>query len=227
MSDCLPLHGLQHARLPCASLSPGACSNSYPSSWWCHPTMSSSVIPFSSCLQSFPATASFSISQFLSGGQNIGDSASASVLPMNIQDWFLLRLTSLISSIQGTLRCLLHHHSSKASILWCSAFFMVHSHIHTWLYGYFILFQSGRKNIALIRQTFVSNVFVFDMLCRLVIAFLPRSKCLLISWLKSPSAMILEPKKIKSVTVSIVSPSICHEVIGPDDMIFVFLNVEF
>ena len=88
-------HGLQHARLPCPP-TPGACSNSCPSSWWCHPTISSSVIPFSSCLQSFPASGSFSVSQFfLSGGQIIG--ASASVLWMNIQDWFPLGLTGLIS----------------------------------------------------------------------------------------------------------------------------------
>ena len=89
-------HGLQHARLPCPSPTPTACSNSYPS--WCHPTISSSVIPFSSCLQSFPASGSFPMSQpFAWGGQSIGVSASASVLPMNIQDWFPLGLTGLIS----------------------------------------------------------------------------------------------------------------------------------
>ena len=91
-------HGLQHARLPCPSLSPWFCSNSCPSSWWCHPTISSSVIPFSFCLQSFPALESFLMSQFFtSGGQRIGASASSSVLPMNIQDWFPLGLTGLIS----------------------------------------------------------------------------------------------------------------------------------
>ena len=87
MSNSLWPQGRQHARLPFPSTTPGARFNSYPLSWWCHPTISSSVIPFSSCLQSFPATASFSISQFLSGGQNIGVSALTSVLPMNTQDW--------------------------------------------------------------------------------------------------------------------------------------------
>ena len=98
MSDSLGPHGLQHARLPCPSPTPGACSNSCPSSGWCHPTISSSAIPFSSCLQSFPASGSFLMSQFFpSGGQSIGASASASVLLMNIQDWFPLGFTDLIS----------------------------------------------------------------------------------------------------------------------------------
>ena len=100
LSSCVWLfvpHGLQHARLPCPSPTPRACSNSCPSSWWCHPTISSSVAPFSSCLQSFPASGSFSMSQFFaSGGQSIVASASASVLPMTIQDWFPLELTGLI-----------------------------------------------------------------------------------------------------------------------------------
>ena len=100
MSDSLGPHGLQHARLPCPSPTPGVCSNSCPSSGWCHPTISSSAIPFSSCLQSFPASGSFLMSQFFpSGGQSIGasTSASASVLLMNIQDWFPLGFTGLIS----------------------------------------------------------------------------------------------------------------------------------
>ena len=97
--SCLTLwpHRLQHVRLPCPSWTPGACSNSCPSSQWCHPTIPSSVIPFSSCLQSFPESGSFPVSQFFApGGQSIGASASASVLPMNIQDWFPLGLTGLI-----------------------------------------------------------------------------------------------------------------------------------
>ena len=98
MSNSLWPHGLQHARLPCPSPTPRACSNSCPSSQWCHPTISSSVVPFSSCLQSFPVSGSFPRSQFFAlGGQSIGVSASASVLPMNIQDWFHLGLTGLIS----------------------------------------------------------------------------------------------------------------------------------
>ena len=109
MSDSLQPQGLQHARLPCPSPTPRACSNSCPLSWWCHPTISSSVILFSSCLPSFPASGSFPNSQFFeSGGQSIGASASASVLPMNIQDWFPLGWTGLIvwidllSAVQGT-----------------------------------------------------------------------------------------------------------------------------
>ena len=98
VSNSLQLHGLWHTRLPCPSPSPGACSNSCPSSWWCHPTISSSVVPFSYCLQSFPASGSFPRSQFFSsGGQSIGVLASESILPMNIQDWFPLELTGLIS----------------------------------------------------------------------------------------------------------------------------------
>ena len=98
MSDSLRPHGLQHSRAPCPSPTPRACSNSCPSSQWCHPTISSSVVPFSSCLQSFPASGSFPMSQpFPSDGQSTGASVSASVLPVNIQDWFPLGLTSLIS----------------------------------------------------------------------------------------------------------------------------------
>ena len=98
MSDSSQPHGLQHTRLPYHPLSPGVCSNSCPLSWWCHPTISSSVIPFSSCLQSFPASGSFPMSQFFtSDGQSIGASALVSVLPINIQDWFPLGLTGLIS----------------------------------------------------------------------------------------------------------------------------------
>ena len=119
VSDFLRPHGLQHARLPCPSPTPGAYSNSCPLSRWCHPTISSSVVPFSSHLQSFPASGSFQMSQFLaSGGQSIGVSASASVLPMNIQDWFPLGWTGWISLLQGTLKSFLQHHSSKASVPW-------------------------------------------------------------------------------------------------------------
>ena len=117
MSNSLPPHGLQHARLTCPSPTPGACSNSCPSSWGYHPTISSSVDPFSSHPQSFPGSGSFPMSQFFaSGGQSIGVSASASVLPMNIQDWFPLGLTSL-TSLSKTHKSLLQHHSSKALFL--------------------------------------------------------------------------------------------------------------
>ena len=98
MSDSLQPHELQHAKLPCPSPTPGVYSNSCPSSRWCHPTISSSVVPFSSCLQSFPASVSFPVSQFFtSGGQSIEVSASTSVLPINIQNWFPLGLTGWIS----------------------------------------------------------------------------------------------------------------------------------
>ena len=97
VSDSLQPHGLQHARLPCPSPTPGVYSDSCPLSWWCHPTVSSSVVPFSSRLQSFPASESFPMSRlFTSGGQSIGASASASVFPLNIQGWFPLRFTNLI-----------------------------------------------------------------------------------------------------------------------------------
>ena len=159
VSDSLQPHGLQHSRLPCPSPTPGACSNSWPSSQWCHPTISSFVVPFS-CLQSFSVSRAFPMCQFLvSGGQSIGVSASASVLPMNIQDWFPLRLTCLILQSKG-LKSLLQHHSSKALILWCSAFFMVQlSH----------LYMTTGKTIALTRRTFVGKVTLFNMLSRFVI----------------------------------------------------------
>ena len=118
-------------------------------------------------------------------------------------------------AVQGTLKSLLQHHSSKATILWHSAFFIVQlSHPY----------MTTGKTIALTRQTFVGKVIslLFNMLSGLVITFLPRSKRLLISWLQSPSAVILEPGKIKSDTVSTVSPSISHEVMGPEVMILVF-----
>ena len=123
-------------------------------------------------------------------------------------------------AVQGTLKSLLQHHSSKASILWHLAFFIVQlSHPY----------MTTGKTIALTRWTFVGKVMslLLNMLSRLVITFLPRSKCLLISWLQSPSAVILEPRKIKSATVSTVSPSICHQVMGPDAMILVFWMLSF
>ena len=123
-------------------------------------------------------------------------------------------------AVQGILKSLLHHHSSKASILQHSAFFIVQlSHPY----------MTTEKIVALTRWILVSKVMslLFNMLFRSVIAFLPRNKHLLILWLQSPSAVILEPKKIKSVAVSIVSPSICHEVMGPDAKIFVFWMLSF
>ena len=167
MSDSLWPHGLQHARPPCPSPTPRVYSNSCPLSRWCqNPTISSSVVPFSSCLQSFPVSGSFQMSQFFtSSGQSIGASASASPLPMNIQDWFPLGWTK----VQGTLKSLLQHHSSKASILRCSVFLIVqlsHLYMTTW------------KTIALTRQTFVSKAMslLFNILSRLVITFFPKKQ---------------------------------------------------
>ena len=158
---------------------------------------------------------------FASGTQSIVASASAAVLLMNIQDWFPFRIDWFdILAVQGTLKNLLQHHSSKASILWHSAFFMVQlSH----------LYLTTGKTIALTTQTFISKVMslLFNKLSRFVIAFLPRTKHLLISWLQPLSAVILEPKKIKSVTASTFSSSICHEVMGPGAMMLVFWTSTF
>jgi len=206
---------------PCPSPTP-SYSNPCLLSRWCHPAISSSIVPFSSRLQSFPASGSFPMSQFFtSGGQSIGVSASTSVLPINIQGLISFRNDWLdLLAFQGTLKSLLQHHSSKASILRCSAFFTVQlSHPY----------MTTGKTMALTRRTFVGKVIslLLNMLSKLVITFLPRSKHLLISWLQSPSAVILGPKKIKSDTVSTVSPSISHEVMGPDAMIFVFWMLSF
>ena len=181
MSDSLWPHELQHSRLPSPSPTPGARWNSLsPSSQWCHPTISSSVFPFSSCLQSFPTSGSFQLSQLLaSDGQSIGVSASKSVLPMNTQDRFLLGWTGWNSlQSKGLSRVFSNTtHSLKASVLQHSAFFIVqlsHPYITT------------GKTIALTRRTFVDKVtsLLLNMLSRLVITFLPRSKHLLISWLQ-------------------------------------------
>ena len=149
MSDSLQPHGLQHVRSPCPSPTPGVYSNSCPLSWWCHPTISSNVIPFSSCLQSFPASGSFHTSQFFaSGGQSTGVSASALVLPVNIQDWFPLGWTGWISLQSKGLSRVSLLPQFKASILWHSAFFIVQlSHPY----------MATGETIALTRWIFVGN----------------------------------------------------------------------
>ena len=149
VSDSLLPRGLQHARLPCPSPTPGGYSNSCPLSRWCQPTISSSVVPFSSCLQSFLASGSCQMSQFFaSGSQSIEVSASASVLPMSIQDWFPLGLTGWIS-LQLDLKSLLQQYSSKASVLWSSDFFIVQlSHPN----------MATGKTIVLTTWTFVDKV---------------------------------------------------------------------
>ena len=190
MSFSLWPHKRQHARLPRPSPNPKVYSDSCPLSWWCHPTTSSSVMPFSSHLQSLPTSRSFQMSQlFPSGGPkywsfsfNIHPSNEHSRLVSYRMDWFDLL------AIQGTLKSLLQYQSSKASILWRSAFFIVQlSHPY----------MTTGKTVTLTRWTFVGIVLslLFNMLSRLVITFLPKNKHLLISWLQSPSAVILEPKK--------------------------------
>ena len=178
MSDSLRSHELQHTRPPCPSSTPRVYPNSSPSSWWCHPTILSSVITFSSHLQSFAASGSFQMSQiFASGGQSTGDSASTSVLPMNIQDWSPLGWSGWISLQSKGLSRVFSNTSSKASVFQHSAFFIVQlSHPY----------MTTRKTIALNRWIFVGKVMslLFNMLSRLVIAFLARSKSLLISWLQ-------------------------------------------
>ena len=136
MSNSSWPHRPQHTRPSCPSPTPRVCSNSCPSSRWCHPTISSSVVPFSSCLQPFPESGSFQMNQiFSSGGQSTGVSASTSVLPMNTQDWSPLGWTGWISLLFKTLKSLLQHYSSKASILQHSAFLIVqlsNPHIDYW-----------------------------------------------------------------------------------------------
>ena len=173
MSDSLWPHGLQQDKHPCTLQIPRVYPNSCPLSQWCHPTISSSVILFSSCPQSFPASGSFPVTQFfISGGQVIG-SFSLSISHSNEysglisfrMDWFNLL------AVQGILKSLLQHHSSKASMLRHSAFFIVQlSH----------LYMTTRKTIVLTRWTFVDKVVsaLFNILSRLVISFLPRKKCL-------------------------------------------------
>ena len=197
MSDSLRPHGLQHTRPPCPSPTPRVYSDSCPLSRWCHPTISSSVVPFSSHLPIFPWIRVFSNESILRTRWPKDWSFSFSISPFNEYlglisfkiDWL-----GLLAG-QGILKSFLHHHSSKASILWHSAFFIVQfSHPY----------MTTGKITALTRRTFVGKVMslLFNMLSRLVIAFLPRSKCLLIWWLQSPSAVILEPPpKDKSTTL--------------------------
>ena len=154
---------LQHARLPCPSLSPGVCSNSCPLSWWCHPTISSSVVPFSSCRQSFPASGSFPVSQlFTSDGHSVGASASSSALPMNIQDWYALGLTGLISlKSKGLLRvfssmrlewpsCSINGHRPRGgTVMWRQtqrSLLRLHKPQHAWGYH---KEEEARKDLSL------------------------------------------------------------------------------
>ena len=209
-------HGLQHTRPPCLSPTPRVCSNlcSIESMMLsnhlilCLPLLLPSSI--------FPSIGVFSNESVLCIRWPKYWSFSFTISPSNEylglisfrMDWLDLL------AVQGTLKSL-QHHSSKGSVLQRSAFFIVQLSQP---------YMTTGKTIVLPRWTFVDKVMslLFSMLSRLVVTFLPRSKHLLISWLQSPSTTILEPQKIKSVTVSIVSPSICHEVMGPDAMILVF-----
>ena len=175
----------------------------------CHPLLLLPPIPPSIRVFSNESTLHMRLPKYWSFSFSISPSSEYSGLISFRMDWLDLL------AAQGTLKSLLQRHSSKASILQCSAFFTVQlSHPY----------MTTGKTIALTRQTLVGKVMslLFNRLSRLVIAFLPRSKHLLISWLQSPLAVILEPPKIKSVTDFTVSPFICHKVMGPDAMIFVF-----
>ena len=167
MSDSFRPHGLQHARLPCPSPTPRAYSNSCPSHWWCHPTSSPSVIPLSSCFQSFPASGAFPMSRFFaSGGQSIEASASGSVLSMNIQDWFPLGWTGWISLQSKGLSSVFSNTTvQKHQFFATQLSLQSNTHIHTWLL---------EKTIALTRQTFFGKVMslLFNMLSRLVMNFM-------------------------------------------------------
>ena len=174
--------------------------------WGGDPIQPSSVVPFSSRLQSFPASGSFPMRQFFTSG---GHSAGVSASPRNIQDWFPLQLTGLISLLSKGLSRVFSNSTVEKHQFFVLSF--LYSPTVTFIHDYW-------KITALTRRTFVGKVMslLFNMLSWFVIAFLPRSKCLFISRLQSLFVVILEPKKIKSVTVFIVSPSICHEVIGPN-----------
>ena len=211
----------KHSRPPCPAPTPRVYPNSCPLSQWCNPAISSSVVPFSSFPQPLPASGSFQMSQLFSLlGQSIRDSASTSVLPMNTQDWSPLRWTGWISlHSKGLSRVFSNAIVQKHQFFSTQLSSQSNSHIHTWL-----LENHSLDKMDLCWQ---SNVLLFNMLSRLVITFLQKSKHLSISWLQSPTAVILEPRKIKSATASTVSPSICHEVMGPDAMILVFWMLSF
>ena len=192
MPNCLWLHGPQHMRLSCPSLSHRVCSDPYPLSRWCHPTISSSAALFSSCPQSCPASVSFPLTWlFTSGGQRFGASATASVLPVSIQDWFPLGWTGLISlQSKGLSRVFSNTTVQKQQFFSAQPSFWSNSYIHTWLL---------ENPQPLQYQPLLAKSSHCFLICfRYLIAFLPRSKHLLILWLQSPYAMTLEPKKIST-----------------------------
>ena len=188
MSDSLWPHESQHARPPCLSSTPRVRSDSRPSSQWCHPAISSSVVPFSSCPQSFPASESFPMSQlFAWGGQSTGVSALASVLPNKSQGWSLSEWTGWISlQSKGLSRVFSNTTVQKHQFFGAQPSSQSNSHIYTW---------PLEKPEPWLDRPLLAMSLLFNILSRLVITFLPRSKCLLISWLQSPSSVILEPQK--------------------------------
>ena len=222
MSDSLQPHKSQHARLPCPSPTSGVYPNSCPLSQWCHPAILSSVISFSLLPLVPPSIRVFSNELTFHMKWPKYWSFSFSISPSNEHPRLIsFRMDWLdLFAVQGTLKRLLQHHSSKSAILLRSAFFTAQLSNP---------YMTTGKTIALSRWTFAGKVMslLFNMLSRLVITFLPRSKRLLISWLQSPSAVILEPPKIRSDTVSTVSPSVCHEVMGQDAKISVFWTLSF
>ena len=191
MSSSLRPHELQHARPPCPSPTPGVHSDTRPSSQWCHPAISSSVIPFSSYPQSLPASESFPMSQLVAwGGQSIGVSASASSLPKKSQGWSPSEWTGWIYlQSKGLSRVFSNTTVQKHQFFGTQEAFFTVQLSHPYM--------TTGKTIALTTRTFVGKVMslLLNILSRLVITFLPRSKQLLIIWLQSPPAMILEPKK--------------------------------
>ena len=218
VSDSLRPPEPQHARPPCPSPTPGVHPNPFSLSQWCHPTISSSVVPFSSCPQIPPSIRVFSNESDLRIRWPKYCSCSFNILPTNEHPGLIsFRMDWLDPlAVQGTLKSLLQHCSSKASIPHWAFFIVQLAHPY----------MTTGKTIALTRRTFVGKVMslLFNMLSRLVVTFLPRGKSLLILWLQSPSAVILEPRKIKSATAS---PSFCHEVMRLDAMILVFWMLSF
>ena len=221
MSNSLWPHGLQHTRPPCPSPSPGVGPSSCSLHRWCHPTISSSGGLFSFCPQSFPASRTFPMNcLFSSDDQNIGTSASASILPVNMQGWPPLRLTGLISLLSKGLSGIFSSTTVRRHQFFDIAFFMVQLSQ---------LYVTTGKTIVLTTWTFVGRIMslFFNILSTFVITFLPRSNCLLISWLQSLYAVILEPKKRKSVTTIFPFYLPCSNGTIRHDLSFVFFKKHF
>ena len=214
VSDSLRPHESQHARPPCPSPTPGVHSDSHPSSQRCHPAISSSRVPFSSCPQSLPASESFPI---VNSSHEV-----AKVLEFQLQHHSFQRNPRADLLQNGLVGSCSPRDSQESSPT--PQFKSINSLVLSLLHSPTLTYiHDHRKNHSLDQMNLCWQMsLLLNMLSKLVVTFLPRSKHLLISWLQSPSAVILEPRKIKSDTVSTVSPSISHEVIGLDPMIFIF-----